>query len=70
MSYSRNSLKGGYIGAYMGVIKGDAGSLNFSSYEACAPFRLTVFRRLLPSDPFLVKVRFVRMFSFENESPK
>ena len=37
MSYSRNSLKGGYIGDYIGVIKGDAGSLDFSSYEACGP---------------------------------
>ena len=36
MSYSLNSLKGGYIGDYigttMGVIKGDTGSLNFCSY--------------------------------------
>ena len=36
MSYSLNSLKGGYIGDYVGttigVIKGDTRSLGYSSY--------------------------------------
>ena len=37
MSYSLNSLKGGYIGDYIGdyyrVIKGDTRSLDYSSYD-------------------------------------
>ena len=33
MSYSLNSLKGGYIGDYIGVIKGDTRSLDYSSDE-------------------------------------
>ena len=37
MSYSLNSFKGGYVGDYLGerivgVIKGDARSLDYSSY--------------------------------------
>ena len=36
MSYSLNSLKGGYIGHYIGItlgdIKGDTRSLDYSSY--------------------------------------
>ena len=32
MSYSLNSFKGGYIGDYVGVIKGDTRSLDSSSY--------------------------------------
>ena len=34
MSYSLNSLKGGYIGEYIiGVIKGDTRSLHYSSFS-------------------------------------
>ena len=33
MSYSLNSLKGGYIGDYMGDIKGDTRSLDYGSYD-------------------------------------
>ena len=32
MSYSLNSLKGAYIGDYIGVIRGDTRSLDYSSY--------------------------------------
>ena len=32
MSHSLNSLKGGYIGDYIGVIKGDTRSLDNGSY--------------------------------------
>ena len=46
MSYSLNSLKGGYkgdyIGGIIGVIKGDTRSLDYSSYEDYIP--------LLPAD--------------------
>ena len=40
MSYSLNSLEGGYIGDYIGdyyigVIKGDTRSLDYSSYGCC-----------------------------------
>ena len=39
MSYSLNSLKGGYIGDYIGttigVIKGDTRSLDTGSHEDC-----------------------------------
>ena len=41
MSYSLNSLKGGYIGDYMGttigVIKGDTRSLDSSSHVVQSP---------------------------------
>ena len=33
MSYSLNSLKGGYIGSTIGVLKGDTRCLDSSSYE-------------------------------------
>ena len=41
MSHSLNSLKGGYIGSYMGTtigdIKGDTRSLDNGSYEEIVP---------------------------------
>ena len=43
MSYSLNSLKGGYIGDCMGIIKGDTRSLDYSSHETLRP-RLTLSR--------------------------
>ena len=46
MSYSLTSLKGGYIGDYMGtsigVIKGDTRSLDYSSYEDPTSFKATL----------------------------
>ena len=44
MSYSLNSLKGGYIGGYIrttiGLIKGDTRSLDYSSYTTLHPLPL------------------------------
>ena len=33
MSYTLNSLQGDYLGDFIGVIKGDTGSLDYASYS-------------------------------------
>ena len=52
MSYSLNSLKGGYIGEYIGTniggIKGDTRSLDYSSYPQHKAEVPSEFIRLLP----------------------
>ena len=40
MSYNLNSLKGGYLGDYIRVIKGDTRSLDNGSHELWIKFRL------------------------------
>ena len=59
MSYSLNSLKGGFMGDYIGatirVIKGDTSSLEHGSYEIVHSHRVLVMELGATEIPFLGK---------------